>query len=113
MFKVFGIHREKEKEKWLAKNAQEEDESDRNYKARCKAALDNMRGKCLDDFDIKETAEDLILRLKKIGYTNLTIKIEKLVATGKKKRPVSKTHIDVSQLATLDPYEQASLRARL
>ena len=113
MFKVFGTLPDKERVKWKQKHPVNNNETEEDYEHRCQMAVNGMQGKCLAEFDIESTAIEFIERVKQLGYTNLTIKIEKLYRPGDKKRPISRTHVDIKELPLIDAGEQALLRVQI
>jgi hypothetical protein len=111
MFIVCGYHTEREQEKWIRNNPKGSKELISEYEARKAAAFNNFTARRLKEYDTLSTAQDYLALLAKAGYVGLSIKIIKLYPTGSKKRPVSRTMVDVSEMGGIDGNEQAHLRA--
>lgn len=113
MFKVLGIHYERELESFIKKNRPEKDETEGEFNKRAEQHVKNLRGKLIKEFDVLSVAEDFRDRCAGAGYINLRIGIEKLYRTDNPKRPVSRTIVDVSEMPRINTDEQAELRAKI
>ena len=114
MFKVYGLKkREDRKRKWLEKNPQELTEQRADYQDRLTKYLASEKPLSLNEFDVLECAQKYIELCRKEGFKQLEIRIEKLIWTGNKGRPISRTLIPFSEMQNLDVNEQRSLRAQI
>ena len=110
MFLVYGYHPEKESAKWLKKNSQHKTEKDDEYKARYDKAMQNMKGKRLAEYGVRDVAEKYEEMLHKEGYKDLSVNFYKLVP-GIGKNKVSRKLVSVSELNNLNMREQDKLKA--
>jgi hypothetical protein len=113
MFKVYGLDKNAELKKWYNKNGRAKNENEEEYGKRAKLAIDNLRARPLDEFDILGPAQEFVKMAQKNGITDLSVKFEKLFETGKPEHPVSRMMVDVSELSNIDVTQQSQLRARL
>lgn len=114
MFKVYGLAgKEARRKAWLEKTPFLNAEKIEDYEARLNKAITNAKSLRLQDFDILKCAEDYMELCRRAGFTQLEIKIEKLILTGKKGSLVSRTLIPLSEMQNLNIGEQSRLRAKL
>ena len=94
MFKVYGLKkREDRKRKWLEENPQGLTEQNADYKDRLTKALASEKPSRINEFDVLECAQKYIDLCRKEGFKQLEIRIEKLIWTGNKGRPISRTFL--------------------